>query len=145
LYLKKILSSLISELQLKKMKHLLSLIILTVSMLSAMGQSNDISLILDKKWIISDYIVAKKTVATTDYNPEDYTIFKSDSTTESKYGGIITLAKWKVNSDLTNLILYSEENDEKSIMKIIELSKEKIKFFIGTEMELTIVMTLKSN
>lgn len=82
----------------------------------------DEKLLCDKKWIISEYNIAGRIFPATGIKLGDHTIFFQDHTVKSKDGGLILNSKWKFEESTNTITLFSENDETKTNMEIINLS-----------------------
>lgn len=105
---------------------------------NSMTQSDDqINKLIDKKWHLVNIEIASQSFPSSESDKENYTIFYSDHTLKTIDRKTPITGKWKYDLTSKTITLYSDDSEEKTVMKILSLTDEEYVFETTTSEAMT--------
>ena len=109
-----------------KMKNTITTFLILLGLNSMAQSENNLTKLIDKKWVIKTYEIGGQNFPATDVGKDDYTMFFQDHNVKTVDHGITMLSKWKYDSEKNTLTLYSEKVAVTTEMKIYTLNENEL-------------------
>jgi hypothetical protein len=107
------------------MKNIITTLLILIGLESIAQSENNLTKLIDKKWVIEYYEIDGQDWPITDVEKDDYTVFYYDHSVKRVDYGITKLSKWQYDSAKNSVVL-SSDGEVSTEMRICSLNEDKL-------------------